>query len=105
MATRKRTKSINDIDAQLARIWMNAANSLIANENDNRGVKRFEKAQRIRDQYIENITGTKAFNNDVKRTGGVQGDYGNYLSKLKKGAWNRQYENYNTDKAKAASNG
>lgn len=92
MATRKRAKSIQDILNQvtgfLPAVWRARQNGDDAEAD--RIMRRYEQAVKIKDAYIDNISKSKTFQNEY----------------LKKSGWRtRKYVDYNTDRAKAASNG
>lgn len=95
MATRKRAKSVNDINEQLNRIT-----TLRYKTDDS---NRFRKAKEIAKAYMNNISSTKTYKADFEEA--RNGRREEVYPKLTRGAWARKYVNYNTDRAKAASNG
>lgn len=90
MATRKRTKSLNDIRNQLERITMSGLG------NGAQASKRMQQAYNIARTYTNNIKKSRAYKRDTSTPKDFPETY--------RTTWSRQYENYN-DKAKAASNG
>ena len=93
MATRK-AKSISDINKQLGRIigrsWA---------YNTPQAEKRAKQAEQIAITYRRNIRNTKTYKNDLNKTANYEFGEGYKVRSA------RKYVNYNTDKAKAASNG
>lgn len=101
MATRKKAKSIYDIVTQFMRI----RNSGSGNAQLSR---RVEQAKDIAQTYLDSIAKTKALKKDREKTNNAVREHGGYskiTTDLEEKRLLRKYVDYNTNKAKAASNG
>ena len=118
MATRKRQKSLADIRRQVARIKLLATSPYARERERNQG--RLERARNIAREYNNNITGSSTFQRDLQRVNKANAArHEAFMDDNEEKYWdedekayryydkmdNRKYVNYNTNAAKAASNG
>lgn len=90
MATRKRTKSLDDINSQWGRILMNSLQN-----SSSRNSQLARRATDIVERYANNILATRSQKNHLKKEGRpFEVMFGDSVGETTQGGWRRKYTGY-----------